>query len=539
MPQKPTSSDLVTVTALVQDDDPLSSVQLEVLLNLNTSGTFYDMYDNGLFGDGEPDDGVYGIFVSPQSSQTLVHYRVHAEDDQGGVTVFPYDDEPSPTQAYFHYNGEISTSYELYHLFITPENLQILIDGASSNSVDYVDCSLVINHIAYPHIKTRFRGGALLRGIHPYAWKFRFNKDWLYNGNRTLDTVFDKDMPGQWPLPPQKACFEAFDMVGIDNLESELIRLHLNNGISDGFWAEYLGFESPNSSWLRKHNHDPNSEIYKARTYGSTPNKNSDLFRNALVTDYDYWGSYNKKTRSLEPPDHIRDLVDNLNDLPDEQLLPWLDAHMDLENCFKSWAIHIYLTLFDFTTHNCYYFLPGGWGGKWKILSYDFDNFGHLLEPLYGCCGEPSWHRNKLYERTSLNPTLKRVYLLTLRKILEDYDFSTIPNIPEIVPAQRAYLLAHPDLQLPSDAEIPVVDPQGGVFADSITATITTQPGWDAYYTLDGSDPRLSNTRQLYISPIFLTESATLKAAASEAGEPLTAGKWTGMAECSFERVSL
>ena len=50
-PLKPSSTDDVTVTARVQDDDPLSSVQLEVLLNTSTSGTFLAMNDNGTNGD--------------------------------------------------------------------------------------------------------------------------------------------------------------------------------------------------------------------------------------------------------------------------------------------------------------------------------------------------------------------------------------------------------------------------------------------------------------------------------------------------------
>ena len=44
---------------------------------------------------------------------------------------------------------------------------------------------------------------------------------------------------------------------------------------------------------------------------------------------------------------------------------------------------------------------------------------------------------------------------------------------------------------LPPDTVIPQIIPSGGSFADSVSVTLSGQPGWDIWYTLDGSDPRL------------------------------------------------
>ena len=559
IPLTPSSSDSVIVTAYIAASNPLASVQLETILNTDTTGPFLTMFDDGTNGDVVAADGLYSVTVSPQSSQTLVHYRVHAQDDQGNLTRFPYDDDPSPTRAYYHYDGEITTGMTFFHLFITQDNINFL--NSNPRTLVYADCSLVIDHIAYPHIGMRYRGrGSRFDPKRPR--KFHFNKDNLYNGNRSYDTMIR--------LPfESKVAFDIFEAVGVDNLESELIRLHIN----DAFWGVYIGFESPTGSWIDKHNLHPDTEVYKSRTvetggFGDLIQPyNSDLFHNLLDTDYEFWGSYNKKMNPLQPPIHIRDLVNNLNDLTDEQLLPWMDAHVDIAQWFNRWHMTVYMRIDDFGGHNNYHYLPGEPGSKWKWLGYDFDSMGRFGPMrLFYCDGvgdEPRWQRNKLCERVSSNPTLSRIYLLTMRQLLQDYP-STVFNpmidslFAQIAPdiaaetakwgtayirtsttqtkndfaAQRSQMLSNLNAyNLPADSDIPVASPAGGIYVGSVSVSLPLQPGWDGWYTLDGSDPRLSNTRQLYSVPIPINQSATLKAAASETGEPLSSGKWTGMTE--------
>lgn len=60
----------------------------------------------------------------------------------------------------------------------------------------------------------------------------------------------------------------------------------------------------------------------------------------------------------------------------------------------------------------------------------------------------------------------------------------------------------------------PVLSPVGGSFKDEQEVTLTAQEGWAVYYTLDGSDPRASNTRALYEGSFNLTASAVVRAVA-------------------------
>lgn len=557
-PERPRSTNQVQVTVRVNAEVPLLSVRLITSLNLVTNETTYEMFDDGAHGDGGVADGVFGTLIPAQKSQTLVHYRVAATDSAGATTTLPYPDDPSPTQAFFSYDGEVKTGSTLFHLFITPSNIAIL--DADPNTEASVDCSLVIDQIAYPHIGANYRGRGS-RNNPKRPWKFKFNKNQPYHGNHSYDTMFSV------PLE-QELAFEVFDSAGVENLEHEPVRLHINGS----FWGWYIGFESPTASWLSKHGYASEGEVYKARTVETANQwKNSDLYHNQIATDYDYWGAYNKKIRPLEPPTELRELVNALNDLPDAQLLPWLDAHLDIDQWFKRWALNICMNIDDFAGHNFYMFLPGEPGGKWKMLAYDFDSgftFGRVgpLRALYGDGGNgdsPAWQRNKLYQRVSANPTLRRIYLLTLRTMvdevmqldrlftrLDELFVQTAPDriadlgrwstvrsstteAKEVLTSQRRSLsnyLASASTGLPGRDKAPsIVLPSAEADAGS-PVQITTPSGWQAYYTLDGTDPRLSPTRLLYTGAIpFPLTPTTLKASALPAGAAPASGNWTDL----------
>jgi hypothetical protein len=325
---------------------------------------------------------------------------------------------------------------------------------------------------------------------------------------------------------------------------------------------------------LDKHGHDAAGELYKARSVETaSQSKNSDLFHNNLVTDLDYWGAYNKKVRPLEAPDSLRALVDAVNDLPDAQLLPWLEAHVEVESWFKRWALLVCMNIDDFCGHNHYHFLPGEPGGKWRWLGYDFDSgftFGRVgpLRAFYGDGSNgdnPDWQRNKLCARVSANATLRRIYLLTLRQVLNELMREEVlfPRLDELftlmTPDREADLARWGSLRsstteaknvlsaqklslsnylaaagLPSADQTPRLSIPGGAVGAGTLLELTAASGWTIYLTTDGSDPRLSLSRQIYTDPTPLTTSGVVRAAAIPANESLAAGNWTELATESF-----
>ena len=556
-PAMPRSTDSVTITAKITTAvSDMAVMQVCVSYGSDPTEHTFGLYDDGEHGDGAAHDGIYGAILSPKPSGTFVHYRVHTQDDTWGIsTCFPYENDPSPTKAYYVDDDEIATGMTLFNLFISDADWATFMQEAQSGDEDmaYVDCSVAINHVAYPHIGARPRG----RGSQhdwPYPIKYRFNKNQLWNGNRTFDTMHAE------PFKSEVAS-RIYKALGLDDLETCLVRLHRNGA----FHATYIGYESPTESWLKKHDLPEDTEVYKARaceTIYRPPyaNRNSDLYRNQLVTDMDYWGAYNKRMRPLAPPTHIRALVDALNDLSGVDLHAWLDAHVDLEAWYLRWAATVFMKIDDFTTHNRYEFLAGGNSGKWKWLGYDYDSmqrtWGNL--PLFhgdanGC--ETSC-RNRMCALAAEDPTLRRIYLLTVRHMLSEHPANSFfPMIDELwsqvapyvdgdvasikyhLNSQQAYMLQElQSANLPNDMATPQISPAGGPQAGSVQVSISALAGWRVYVTMDGSDPRLSPTRFQYVAPFLVANSLEVQAAAIELanGVPID-GAWTDRVRADYQ----
>lgn len=557
-PVAPRSSDSVAITAKITTPTNPLEVWLNVAYGASPAETSIRMYDDGQHADGAAGDGTYGTLLAPMPSKTFVHYRVRVWDPYRGITTFfPFENDPSPTQAYFVFDDEGVSGLKQFHLFISTKNWNTFLQGAGSGSedLDYVDCSVAIDQVAYPHIGIRPRGRGT-QNTPPYPIKFRFNKNQLWNGNRTFDTMF------QEPFKSEVAA-RIYRTLGLNELETTLVRVDRNGE----YHGTYIGYEAPTDTWLKKHNHPETTEVYKARSCESMyldpyVNKNSDLYRNQLVTDMDYWGAYNKRIRSLEPPTHIRAYVDALDLLQGSDLLSWLDTSVDLENWMLRWGGTIFMTIDDFTTHNRYEFLPGG--GKWSWLGYDYDSMqrGPPLRLFYGDSrgGEDqAWQWNRMCDIISDNPTLRRMYLLAVRRMLADHPADSLFPIVDTLWSQlepdrnQGHIEGDPDrlkealleqqalmlqeLQgdnLPEASLIPQISPPGKTNAGPVQVTLSAPAGWDIFVTTNGTDPRLSTTRWIYLAPFQIAADAVVQAALLESGTLPQDGKWTDLNRAEF-----
>jgi hypothetical protein len=540
-PVAPEPGDTVTVTASVEADGEITAVKLEVDPE-GVASSLQDMFDDGAHGDEHVDDGIYGAFVSAGAEGSLTYYRIHVE--AGGLArVYPYDDEPSPSRAFAA--TAASGDYPRWHLFMTDTNIATLRDAASATPRDdpEVDGTLVVDGVAYPHILVSL-GGRWNRANPPFQWHFDFNPDAALHGATSIHTN---------PYYPetQQAVFDAFDTVLDPALTSQLVDILLTVDGTDHMTTTYVAYEAPNGHWLDGRGYDDDSEVYKARSVeSSSPRRNSDLFwfgdlgderaDNGLQTNDNFWGAYKKGERALDPPTQIYDLVAALNDLSDDELLPWLDQYVDVEQWFTSIALHVYLRIDDFAGHNFYLLLPGGSGGKWQILNYDFDGFGRYppLSLFYatGLASDESqdWQRNMLHRRIYENPTLTRIYCLYARRLLDDFPPETLVPTAYVSTAEAAFDSIQTELDaqdLPPTSYAPVVTPCGGT---PTTVSISAHSGWQVYATVDGSDPRLSATRAEVHSSLTIDEPGVLRLAAAEDGYSLDDGRWTDDVSCSF-----
>jgi hypothetical protein len=90
VPAAPGIQDTVTVTTRVSDPDGISSVVLVVRVN-HQADVPGMMFDDGLHGDGGPNDGLYGAKIPPVANGSTVDYYIEAEDLLAGLSRDPAD----------------------------------------------------------------------------------------------------------------------------------------------------------------------------------------------------------------------------------------------------------------------------------------------------------------------------------------------------------------------------------------------------------------------------------------------------------------
>lgn len=229
LPQSPTSSDTVVVTAKVTDPEGVASVNLQYqqvqpgsyieLMDgtYSTNWTTIPMFDDGTNGDVLPADGIYTVQMpgSLQQHRHLIRYRIEATDTLGLDITAPYAHDTQPNFAYFVYNGvpnwsaaakpgdagplgtvvnyDFNTLQDIpiYHLVTKNSEVnQAHYDGAWNsddagfpyNPGNYRGSeypwygTLVYNGRVYDHVRFRARGGVWRYAMGKNMWKFDFNK---------------------------------------------------------------------------------------------------------------------------------------------------------------------------------------------------------------------------------------------------------------------------------------------------------------------------------------------------------------------------
>ena len=106
----------ITVTASVQD---ATAVSLKYIINFGTL-VVITMLDDGLSGDGNAGDGVYGATIPAQSLNTLVRYRIDANGLTGSMGFPRSDDTVSYTGTVIENDASIITGLPVFHWFIDP-----------------------------------------------------------------------------------------------------------------------------------------------------------------------------------------------------------------------------------------------------------------------------------------------------------------------------------------------------------------------------------------------------------------------------------
>jgi hypothetical protein len=124
-PVVPRSNETVTVTATITDEQT-SGITAQVFYRIAGTATFQSatMFDDGLHGDGQDEDGLYAGVIPAHANDSIIEFYVRASDATNNARTWPAPSDAAGTQGanamYQVSNTVESTTMPLFRLIMTP-----------------------------------------------------------------------------------------------------------------------------------------------------------------------------------------------------------------------------------------------------------------------------------------------------------------------------------------------------------------------------------------------------------------------------------
>ena len=264
-PKIPRPSQDVTVTARVMDaDGAVASVNLYWGLN-NSPYRPVEMFDDGQHGDGASGDGVYGASFRGASLGSVLGFYIQAEDGEGNESILPErgDDEPYLTVVE---NALTNETVSVLRFVMLPDVYQTFLSRYRTD--DYFPATFYDGEQVYYNVHVRHRGRSRIQNG---RFKIRFPHSQLYRGRIRRLNFNGTDSA---TILREYLSFQLYQEAGLPNMETELVRLHVNGGPGAG--TPYrVAIENPDSQFLRQRLYFNNDDgnLYKTTLDGTPHNK--------------------------------------------------------------------------------------------------------------------------------------------------------------------------------------------------------------------------------------------------------------------------
>jgi hypothetical protein len=264
-PQQPRELESVIVSARVEGAPDLPPPLVQIVHNAGAArfapNLTLRMADDGLSGDGEAGDGVYGARLPPFAHNTQVRFRVVATQE-GLTTESPVPAQPGAPRSdevWGFYVDDHQTESDLptYHILLDG------VDGSLPGQVNdalqcerYAKASFAFDGHLYPDVDVRFRGNTMCV-VEKRNFKIRFRSGRLFHGRRkvNLNSLWtDKSLVREhlaWSLQRE---------LGLPYCETQYARLN----VSGSYYGLYLELEHPDERFLKRNGLDDHGTLYKA-----------------------------------------------------------------------------------------------------------------------------------------------------------------------------------------------------------------------------------------------------------------------------------
>ncbi|GEM_PF-2833857 len=242
-PRIPQPNETVTVTARVLDvDGGVDSVTLYYGWNGGSAYQSVDMADDGLHGDGSDGDGVYGAEISGAAAGTILHFYIEAKDNDRLLSRLPEEGRNQPYLTVFE-RALPNERVPILRVVMLPDvNAQFL---NRYQTDEYFPASFYDGDQVYYQIHIRHRGRSRVRNG---RFKIRFPHHQLYRGAIRRLNFNGTDVN---TILREYLSYQLYQDAGLPNLESELVRFHIN-GLATQGTPYRTAIENPDGQFLRR-----------------------------------------------------------------------------------------------------------------------------------------------------------------------------------------------------------------------------------------------------------------------------------------------
>ncbi len=368
-PKIPQPGQSVTVTARVFDaDGGVAAVNLYWGMN-DTPYRPIEMVDDGQHRDGAAGDGVYGATFRGSTAGSVFGFYIQAEDDAGNETLLPAQGDHGPYLTVVE-NALSNETVSVLRFVMKPSVYQTFLSRFRTD--DYFPATFYDGDQAYYNVHVRHRGRSRIQNG---RFKVRFPHDDLYRGRiRRLNF----NGTNSATILREYLSFQMYQDAGLPNMETELVRLHVNGRPGEGTPYRVV-IENPDAQFLRQRIYfeNDNGNLYKTTLDGTPQNKAT--WRYVGDNPGLYRGCYIKQTN--EDEDDYSDIIRFCKVLNDAE--PWqpdylanVESVINTDNFIRWMAVSACIAHWDspFTDHGHNYVMYNNPASdQFYVLAWDLN----------------------------------------------------------------------------------------------------------------------------------------------------------------------
>ena len=489
----PSSTDPVTVSATVLDE---SDVGLTVSAQYRVDGTAtfisVTLFDDGAHGDGVAGDGVFATQLPAQSDSAVIEFLIEATDESDNASVNPAA-MPATVSAGARYLYQVDDSFEpndpsggsefpIYRLIMTEAERAELAQLGSSSSESRSNAQFNGTFISVngAEVEARYLVGVRNRGAgsrtaDPNNYRVNIPSDspWRDIDQFNLNTQFtNSQLVGQ----------TLFRMAGYQSEGGQAVSVLVNGeNLSlpgEPSYGQYIHVGAFDSNLVdEQFPGNTSGNLYQARR--AAGDDNGDL--RILDDPADYANFYQKQTNASENDySDLINLIETLNNEPDETYLAAVEQVVDIDNWLAYFAINAILgteeTSLATGEGDDYLLYRGSSDTRFKLIPHDFDSIlgpgdsdGSPTSGIYRAKEASAIARFLDHEligsqyHSKINDLLlgtfsKSKFDPVIRDLLEGFTpTEVVDDMIEFMDTRREFLLELVDAPLTASSELPIV----------------------------------------------------------------------------------